>query len=759
MMDISLNSAPSIPVTQSRALLQISLEALVYLAIFMLALGLRLAQLDDAPLSATQAHEAIAALHRIDPAMTENPAIARNPLMALTNQVLFFLLSANNFTARVSTALVGTLLVVGAWLWRDRLGPTAAILMALFLAISPTALASARLMGGVTWTMAVALVVVWAMLRAAERRDKGLAVLATVGVSAMLFLTEPTGAITVLGLGFGLLVATWINRNDGVRLEQHIADIVAAWPWRDALLATLATIVVIGTGFFATPEGLTSVGNTIYHLVADLTSRPPELPMAFALLVALRYDVGLVLFGLLGMYFALVQEDRFSRFLAGWLMFSVAMSILYQNPPPDAALWIVVPGAALTARLATQMLRNPSIGYWVVPNWGVPVHAFITASLLIAIALNAIRISHVVYLETRPFGYHFISSPQHGGEISTINSAIPENTYQIEAVANLSFVVQIWRFDGNVEPTMRVVTQQVLPSGGSEEVLVSGPFAYDELRKGVVVSLRSGGTYYLKVAQPFDQPDTYGQFALLTHPPEAIESGPLFNYQLDMPFFWTLVRSLANQKVPPFTIMITVFLVLLLVIGYFLAGSVWGSRAAWRGLGFGILLYLMLYSMGLGWQISVVYADDPRELWHFSDPSPLRTAALVETLGDMSLQAEGINNAISITVKGANDTPLAWSLRNFPHVKYVNSVGVETDTQAVIVPFEEQDTILGADYVGQDYILSQSWRLSYLNWTDFLAWLSLRETRIQPLDDEWIMLWVRKDVYGVREVIPTQSQR
>lgn len=758
-MDISLNTAPSTPVTQSRVRLRISLEALVYLAIFVLALGLRLAQLDDAPMNAYQAHEAIAALHRINPDMTESPAIAQNPLVALTNQVLFFLSSASNFTARISTVLVGTLLVMGAWLWRERLGPTAAILMALFLAISPTAIASARLMGGVTWTMAVALVVVWAVLRVAERRDGGLAVLTTVGVGAMLFLTEPTGAITVLGLGFGLFAAIWVNQNDGVRLGKTIASILAAWPWRDALLATASAIVVVGTGFFATPDGLTSVGNTIYHLFDGFVSRPSEQPMAFALIVALRYDLGLVLFGLLGMYFAFAEGDRFARFLAGWLIFSIMMSILYQNAPPDAALWIVVPGAALTARLATQMLRNPSIGYWVVPNWGVPVHAFITASLLVAVALNAIRISHVVYLEAQPFGFHFIGSPQHGGEISTLNSAIPENTYQIEIPSNLSFVVQIWRFDGNVEPTMRVVAQQPLPDGGTEEVLVAGPFDYNALRDGVVVSLRTAGIYYLKVSRPFDQPDSYGQFALLTHPPDAIESGPLFNYHLDMPLFWTVVRALSNQKVSPFTIMITVFLVMLLVIGYFLAGSIWGSRAAWRGVGFGTLVYLLMYSTGLGWQISVVHADDPRELWQYTDPAAQHAESLVKTLEDMSFQSDGITNTISITVKGANDTPLAWALRNFPNVEYVNSVGVETDAQAVIVPFDEQDTILGADYVGQDHIMSRTWRTSYLNWTDFLAWLSLRETIIEPLPDEWIMLWVRSDVYGVREVIPTQSDR
>lgn len=760
-MDITFNAAPSTPATDRHVLMRVSVEVMLYITIFVLALGLRIAQLADVPLNPSESHEALAALHRVQPDMTDTPAIAENPLMALVNQVLFFVATDNNFTARIGTALVGALLVMGPWLWRERLGHTTALFMAVFLCISPVALTSARLMGGVTWTMAVAMVVVWAVLVAIERRDMGMAILATVGVGAMLFLTEPTGVITALGMLFGLFMASWTGRIGGESDDaMNMVAVLRWWPWRDALLATIGAIVVVGTGFFATPAGLTSIGNTIYHLFDGFTTRPDGLPTAFALVIALRYDLGLIIFGLLGMYFALAEGDRFARFLAGWLIFSIVMAVVYQSPTSDAALWMVVPAAGLTAVLATQMLRNPSIGYWVVPTWGVPVHAFITTSLLIAIAINTTRISHVVYLEARPFAYHFIDSPLYSAELSVLDDRISQNTYDVNLTGiytDYSFVAQIWRYAGDVEPVMRVVVENPRPDGGVEEVLIAGPFSYDEMRDGVAVSLRGGERYLIKVTRPGDQLNRNGQFAFITHPPSALESGPLFNYRLDMPFFWTVARSLSNQQLQPFTIMITVFLLLLLIISYFLAGSIWGSRAAWRGLGFGVLVYFLGYGMGLGWQTSVVYAGDPRELWHIVNPAAQHTETIVQTLEDMSIYAEGLPNTIEITVSGENDTPLAWDLRNFPSVDYVNSVGIETDTQAVIVPYDQRHVILGADYVGQDFALSKTWQLSSLGWTDFMAWLSLRESRIQPIDQDRVMMWVRKDVYGVREVIPTQS--
>lgn len=763
-MDISLNQAPPITEANDRALLQVSVEVVLYLSLFLAALVLRLANLDAVPLNSYEAHEALSALHRVNPSMTTSPAIAENPLMTFFNQGLFFFVADNEFTARLPTALIGALMVWGPWLWRKDMGNTAAFIMALLLAISPVALAASRLMGGVIWTMAIAFVVVWAVMRYAERGDPALAILATVGIGSMLVLTEPTGALTVIALGVGLLMAIWGgNMADNEPLPASVNDILRAWPWRDALLATIGFIMVVGTGFLATPEGLSSVGNTIYNLAQGFTSRHDALPSAYALVVALRYDLGLVLLGLVGMYFALAEGNRLARFLSGWLVASVIFAVFYQDAPADAALWISVPAAGLTALLAARMITNPSIGYWVVPNWGVPVHAFLTASLLVAIALNAIRISHVVYLESRPFSYHFISSPLSAAEISTIDPTRPESTFELQTNANTQFVLQLWRYDGDIDPIARIVTESQDPATGAVvEEIIAGPFSYEELRDGQLINLRFPDRYFIKVVQgeiPADQTFPTGQYVLLTHPATALNSGAIFNTRLDAPLFWTLIRSLRNQQFQPLTLIITVFLVLLTTIGYFLAGSIWGSRAAWRGLGFGFLIYFSIYGLGLGWQASVIFADDPRELWHIAEPAPQRTDRLVETLEDMGRHGTGIGNTLSITVLGDNDTTLAWTLRNFEYVEFVSSVGIETNTQAVIVPRDEQGIILGADYVGQDFVLGQAWQLSSLAWTDFISWLSLRETRFEPTNAEWMMLWVRSDVYGVDEVIPTEAVR
>jgi hypothetical protein len=118
----------------------------------------------------------------------------------------------------------------------------------------------------------------------------------------------------------------------------------------------------------------------------------------------------------------------------------------------------------------------------------------------------------------------------------------------------------------------------------------------------------------------------------------------------------------------------------------------------------------------------------------------------------MSRQATGEVNRLDITVQGGDDTALAWALRNFERTEFVDGLGIEVDSGVVIAPKTSEEPVLGDDYVGQDFALTRHWELAWLNWTDFVAWLTLRETRYPPEPDHQVVLWARKDVYGIERV-------
>ncbi len=733
--------------TAPRLSLRISVETLVYVGLFAFGLVLRVVALGDVPLDDQQAHEALAALRRVNLNVAGDPVIADNPLMAFFNQINFFLLDTSNITARLATALVGAFLVWGPWLWRGFLGRMTALIMATLLAISPVALTSARTMSGVTWTMTLIFIGVWLMARTLATNERRYAIASTVTFGAILLLTEPTGIVTLMGLVVGVLVASaWRPPEGDETYRQKMKQALQNWPWLEGLLAFAVLALVIGTGFFTVPGGLTAVGNTLYQFADGLVERPTGTPMAFGLLVALRYDFGLVLFGLVGLYFALSEGGFFSRFLSGWLVWSILTAILYAGATPDAALWIVVPAAGLTATVAARMLRNPSTGYWIVPGWAVPVQAAITAVLVVAIALNGVRLARVLQREAQPAYFHFPAAPTTMSVIGTFDEMSSENTIEFSIVEPTTITLQLWRLDDAIDPVLRLETS----AGG----LYAGPFSYPEERRGLVQQLQlQPDTYRLKVAQASDS-YSRGQFALLSYSSDVEQEtllGQFKGYKLDLAPLRLFTRALTEQNMPSIAIVVVIFLLMLLIIIYFLAGSLWGTRAAWRGLGFGLLIYFAMYGLGAGWQASMTFAEDPRELWQ-TQPINHQVNRLADTLEEMSRIDTGIYDQITITVQGPDDGALAWALRDFDHVEYVDGLGIEVDSGAVIAPIGEIQPVLGADYVGQDFTISEAWSLRSLNWTDFVAWLALRETRFAPTSDGRHMLWVRKDIYGVQEV-------
>lgn len=733
----------------------VSLETLLYLGIVALALVLRLAALNSVALDDTQAHEALAALHHANPDQPGEPVVARAPLMAFANMLIFEFADHSNFSARFATALVGVLMVLGPLLWRRYLGKSTALAMSALLAVSPVALTAARTLGAVTWTMALVFVGVWLIQRYAETRNKHFAIAATMSFGAIVLLTEPTGIITALGLLVGLQVASWLSQDEfeAPSSAATIRDLFSEWPWMEALMATLVMVIVVATGFFTTPDGLTSAGNTLYEFLRGILERPDETPRAFALLIALRYDFGLLLFGLVGLYFALREGDFFQRFLAGWLMWSILASIFYAGASADAGLWITVPAAGLTATIVARMLRSASSGYWYVPEWAIPVHAAVTIAFIVALGINVVTLSQAIQREARPVYNHVLPSVTAAARVGTFDENAAVNTFQVTPAIPASILVQLVPLDPDIRPTLRV------EMGG--QGLIYGPYEFQEGRRGLVVKIDmpvAGETYIFRVIQAEGQSYERGQYVFLTYPAEAENAGLLGTdfwkgYRLDVPLFWAVTRLIANQT-RAVRLMVLVFTVMLVTILYFLSGSLWGSRAAWRGLGFGLLIYLTVYGLGLGWQASVTFANDSRELWYTNAPTT-KLDRLVDTLRTMSRYDNGTQNKISVTVQGDDDGALAWALRDFEHTQYVNGLGMEINTGAVIAPPSATNPVLGASYVGQDVLLREDWALSDLSWMDFFSWLTLRDTRFNPRPQEDVMLWIRQDIYGVQQV-PTQ---
>lgn len=594
----------------------VSLETILYLLLFMAALVLRLPNLDTLPLDNREAHEALAVFRVLQPGQIP-PAPATNPLMFSANLITMAVGSANTSTARLPTLLVSLGVVLMPLLFRRWLGRPYALIASGLLAFSPVLLISARTMEGAVWSVALALLGAWCVGNYFETRREGFALGATVAGLLLAVGAEPAGFLMLAGLVIGGLFALATMDDPDNRLRALATEMLSGWPWRRALLFVVAALIGVGTIFLFYPAGLESIGEALGTGLRGIFARPEGYPFALPLYLSVIYEPVLWIFGLAGAFSILTQEagsparQFIGRALLGWLIASVAFSLVYAGAQPGHTLWLTAPLVGLAAfaiERAISPVRDP---FWQVPTWGPWLHGLLFLGILFIAGINLIWV---------------------GRSILSLGPAI-------------------------------------FP-----------PFAQQELMKVFMVALAT----------------------------------------------------------------------LLGIITFFLIGSIWGSRAAWHGIGIGLLAFGLIYSLNAGWQGAVTHADDPREPWRIN-PVTSNLNITLRTIRTASLRATGRPDRAQIVVPDNVPDTVAWLLRDFAEIEYVNAFSSAITAPIVITPELAEPPQLGAGYVGEGFRTYSTWDRGSMPYWDFVPWLMARETRYGPVSGGAMVLWVRADVYGVMQ--------
>lgn len=369
----------------------VTLELVIYIGLLLAALVFRVAELDTVPLTDAEARRAVAAWRFAWPDAPGADITPDSPLLFLLHSVIFSTLGGSEFTARFLTALAGAALVLSPALFRNLLGRVRALVFSALLAFSPVLLVASRSDSPVIWSLLAAAVGLWALRRYWETGQKGAAVLATICLGALLLLTDPTGPVLALMLLGGLVFAAWTARSDDEGQDMAAAwERLRGWPWSGGLAAAALVVVVVSTLFLAYPEGLNAVSALLSGAARGLTIPQPGTYAAFPVVITLFYEPALVLFGVVGAWW-LARSGWFSfveRFFLGWLIFAAAASLVYAGAGAEQALWLVLPLAGLTARVAVELLRGPKRLLWYTPGWAKWALAIIMVGLLFVLAVH-----------------------------------------------------------------------------------------------------------------------------------------------------------------------------------------------------------------------------------------------------------------------------------------------------------------------------------------------------------------------------------
>ena len=157
---------------------------------------------------------------------------------------------------------------------------------------------------------------------------------------------------------------------------------------------------------------------------------------------------------------------------------------------------------------------------------------------------------------------------------------------------------------------------------------------------------------------------------------------------------------------------------------------------------------LLVVGAAYGWRVAVTNLDNPQEPWYVQ-PVNRDLGLLRETVIAISNRDNGTPDHLALVAYVPDDGAVAWQLRDFSEMRYVNTIDRRADAPLIVAPESFEPETLGARYVGQDFPLARTWSPDSLRWVDVPVWLMYREGPIKAQVSERVVVWVRADLYGL----------
>jgi uncharacterized protein (TIGR03663 family) len=352
----------------------LTVEGAAWVAVLVLAAVLRLFQLGERPLSEAEATQALVAYRFIQGALSTAPA-GTVPALFTGNLVGFTLAGASDAVARWLPLVAGLALAGLPYGLRHRLGRGGALVAAVLLAFSPTAVYFSRGLESATVVSACGLAVVVGLLRYLDTRRPAPLYLAAAALGLGLCAGAGFFTFILILAAFGLVL--YLGRRALDRADGWTA-IAGGWSAlrEDRELLTQTGLVLAGTfGLTATafvlhPAGIGHAADLLGAWAQNLLPGLGSQPFLYPLLLLLRYEPLILVLGLVEAGWVLGwtrQDPRWygwpgsafphTAFLAFWAMVALLIALLAGDRSPGGILLVVVPLALLAGQGAERAWR------------------------------------------------------------------------------------------------------------------------------------------------------------------------------------------------------------------------------------------------------------------------------------------------------------------------------------------------------------------------------------------------------------------
>jgi len=352
---------------------RVSAGSLLFAAILLLALGMRLSQLGALPLDDAEATEALWAAEGTPEDSVFWPEEDGSGSSAAYQTATWAILQSvggKEASARLFPAVMGALIVLPPWLLRRRLGLPGALTTSFLLAISPTLVATARTAGGTSaGTVAVALGVAALILALDEEWSSRHAMALLAAGVALGLASGPAFYLGLAGLmpAVGLMLVTsprlW-SAGEWARIRAKLPGVIGI-----GLLG--AIVVAVAAGLL--PRGLAALAEGLRVWLLGWIG-PGDMHSLTPTIILLAYEPMLVVFGILGIVVAIRTRNSLAVGAAWWTGLALLIAVVYPARSGAAVAWCTIP----LAFLAGSSLAGEAERWRQLPS---PSQAFGVAAL------------------------------------------------------------------------------------------------------------------------------------------------------------------------------------------------------------------------------------------------------------------------------------------------------------------------------------------------------------------------------------------
>jgi len=344
----------------------ISIEALAYVGLALVALLLRVSDLDIVSVSDHEAEGALHAWHTLEDDAPGAFIVSSSPLTYLSQLAMFSLLGASEFALRIGAAVAGTAFAFSPLLFRESLGKTRTYIWAVLLSLLTVPTVMSRTADGSAFMMLFSVFAIWMIRRYWYSRRQSDAWWAIACVTFMALLSSPSGIPLLAVMLMAGWLAVWRTALSapqrlglpGDDILQLAVKRLRDFPIARATFVPILIVFLTSTAFMLNPSGLRTVSQLINAAISGLTQNNSLDGTRLSFVSLFAYEPLLIIYALGGAWLLWKKGDitYVDRFAAAWAAIGAIGLLIYPGAKPTDAMWVVLPLTLLASYGITQLM-------------------------------------------------------------------------------------------------------------------------------------------------------------------------------------------------------------------------------------------------------------------------------------------------------------------------------------------------------------------------------------------------------------------